>query len=340
MWVLASAWRVVASTVLLDRSFQDARMVYHLARLANWLTGKTPRRLRLSIAGAVTVLIYYGWFSKRRVTIENYAQIFGRPTSDPYVRTIARRSWRDFGRYISDFFYLPNTTPAAVLARMRDETPAPGSFALVDEALARGKGVLLVSAHFGAYDVAGVLLASHTPINILIEPLPDPRMDTLWQEQRRDLGLGVISIEKTPRKILRVLQENGAVAVAVDRPLPPGEGVPITFFGRRCWVPGGIAQIALKSGAAIVPGFCYYDSAFSETYYLYAAPVIYPESTGDKRADAIALTQKMYDAIEAMVRRRPEQWAMFRAFWPAPELDAAEAGQAHAAAALVTSTEV
>src|SRR5579871_2480585 len=114
-------------------------MVYYLARLANWLCGKTPRRLRLSIAGAITVLIYYGWFTKRRVTIENYAQILGTSTSDPQARKLARLSWRDFGRYISDFFDMPNTTPQAVLARMKDETPAPGSFALVDEALSHGK---------------------------------------------------------------------------------------------------------------------------------------------------------------------------------------------------------
>ncbi len=315
-------------------------MVYYLARFANWLAGKAPRRLRLNVAGAITVLIYYGWFSKRRVTIENYAQILGSSTDDPRARRLARLSWRDFGRYVSDFFYLPNTTSAAVLARMKDETPAPGAFALVDEALAHGKGALFVSAHYGAYDVAGVLLATHTPINLLIEPLPDPRMNTLWQEQRKELGLGVISIEKTPRQILRVLQQNGSVAVALDRPLPPGEGVPITFFGRRCWVPGGIAQIALKSGAAIVPGFCYYDEAFSDTYYLYAAPVIYPVSTGDKRADAIALTQKMYDAIEEVVRRRPEQWAMFRPFWPAPELDAAVAAQDDHTEPLAAPTEV
>jgi KDO2-lipid IV(A) lauroyltransferase len=292
-------------------------MVYHLSRLANWLSGKAPRRLRLNLAGAVTILVYYCWFSKRRNTIANYAQILGSSPRDPHVRRIARHSWRDFGRYISDFFYLPNATPAQILARMRDETPAPGAFALVDEARARGKGVLFVSAHFGAYDVAGVLVATHTPVHVLVEALPDPRMNTLWQEQRQQFGLAVIHIEKTPRQILRVLQQNGAVAVAVDRPLPPGEGVPITFFGRRCWVPGGIAQIALKSGAAIMPGFCYYDEQFSDAYYLYAAPIIYPEPTGDKQADTIALTQRMYDAIAEMVRRRPEQWAMFRPFWPA-----------------------
>ena len=316
-------------------------MVYYLARLANWLCGKTPRRLRLTVAGAITVLIYYGWFAKRRVTIENYAQIFGKPTSDPYVRKIARLSWRDFGRYISDFFYMPNTTPQAVLARMQGRDAGTGG--LRDWWTRRSR---MARARSSSRRTSGRMTwrafwwRRTGRLEVLIEPLPDPRMDRLWQEQRRDLGLGVISIEKTPRKILRVLQENGAVAVAVDRPLPPGEGVPIMFFGRRCWVPGGIAQIALKSGAAIVPGFCYYDSAFSDTYYLYAAPVIYPEPTGDKRADTIALTQKMFDAIEAIVRRRPEQWAMFRPFWPAPELDDAVTAQTLAAEALVSGTEV
>src|SRR5262249_26898835 len=101
-----------------------------------------------------------------------------------------------------------------------------------------------------------------------------------------------------------------------DRPLSPGEGVPVTFFGRRCWVPGGIAQIALKSGAAVLPGFCWYDEGFSDSYYLAAGPVIYPVSTGDRRADAIALTQRIYEVLEEQIRRRPEQWAMFRPFWP------------------------
>src|SRR5262249_58068257 len=85
---------------------------------------------------------------------------------------------------------------------------------------------------------------------------------------------------------------------------------------RRCWVPGGIAQIALKSGAAVLPGFCWYDEQFSDTYYLAAGPVIYPQPTGDRRADAIALTQQIYDALEPQIRQRPEQWAMFRPFWP------------------------
>jgi lauroyl/myristoyl acyltransferase len=291
-------------------------MVYYLIRFASWLAGKVPRRARLTIAGSATVLIYYGWISKRRVTIENMAQILGTTTRDLRARRLARVSWRNFGRYVSDFIYLPNTTRDAIISRLQDTTPPPGSYAMVDKAREAGKGVILVSTHFGAYDVAGIAVANHCPVYLIVETIKDPRMDHMWQQQRNDLGMEVLRIEKTPRQILRVLQENGVVAVAVDRPVPPGEGVPITFFGRECWVPGGIAQIALKSGAAILPGYCIYDEDYSATYYLGAGPIISPEPTRDRKGDVIRLTQQMFDAVEVQIRSRPDQWAMFRRFWP------------------------
>jgi KDO2-lipid IV(A) lauroyltransferase len=299
-------------------------MVYYLTRLASWLAGRVPRPVRLALAGPLTVLVYYGWVAKRRVTIANMAQILGTTPDDPAAMRLARDSWRNYGRYVSDFFYLPNSTPQDVLARTQDMTPAPGAFALIDEALAPGRGLIVVSAHFGAWDVAGVVVASHTPIYLIVETFEDPRMDRLVQEQRKGLGMDVLRIEKTPRQIMRVLQENGTVAVAVDRPVSEKEGVPVTFFGRTCYVPGGIAQIALKTGAAILPGACWYDAEYSSTYYVGAGPVIFPESTGDRKADTIRLMQRMFDALEAFIRERPEQWAMFRAFWPAAAAATAE----------------
>ncbi len=295
--------------------FGESVMVYYLIRFASWIAGRVPRPARLRIAGSVTELIYWGWVTKRHHTNANMAQILGTSPRDPRARRMARASWRDFGRYISDFITVPNTTREDIVSRVRDVTPAPGAFGLMDEALARGKGVLLVSAHYGAYDVAGIAVANYHPLHLVVETIKDPKMDRMWQEQRRELGMEVLRIEKTPRQFLRVLQENGIVAVAVDRPMSPGEGVPITFFGKQCWVPGGIAQIALKSGAAILPGFCYYDENFSTTYYLKAGKVIYPQSTSDKRADTIRVTQQMFDVLEEQIRERPEQWAMFRLFW-------------------------
>jgi len=291
-------------------------MVYYLIRFASWLAGKTPRRLRLAVAGCVTELIYFGWISKRHATIANMARILSTTNEDVRARRLARHSWRNFGRYVSDFINMPNTTKDAIVARLRDTTPPPGAFGLLDEAKARGKGVIVVAAHFGAYDIAGIAVASHYPVHLIVETLTDARMDNMWQEQRRALGMEVIRIEQSPRQMLRVLQDNGIIAVAVDRPMPPGEGVPVTFFGKTCWVPGGIAQLAVRSGAAIVPGFCIYDEAYSSTYYLAAGPILYPEQTGDRKADTALLAQRMFSALEDQIRARPDQWAMFRAFWP------------------------
>ena len=285
-------------------------------RLAHWLAKRVPRPTRLAIAGPLTVLVYYAWKAKRRVTIANMAQVLGTSPRDPRARKLARDSWRNYGYYLSDLFYLPSATQSEIVARAHDTAPAPGSLALVDEARASGKGVVLATAHFGAWDVAGVVVASHVPLHGVVESLPDPRMDRLLQNQRRGLGMEVLHIEKTPRPMLRVLQQNGVLAVAVDRPVPPDEGVPVTFFGRRCYVPGGIAQLALRTGAVVVPGACWYDATFSSTYYIGAGPVIYPESTGDKQRDATVLMQRIYDALEDFIRPRPEQWAMFRQFWP------------------------
>lgn len=291
-------------------------MVYYLTRLASWLAGHTPRPIRLAVAGPITLLIYYGWVSKRHVTIANMAQVLGTTTTDPRARRLARDSWRNYGRYVSDFFYLPNATSQEILDRMVEDATAPGSFARVDEALAPGKGAIVVSFHFGAYDMAGVILATHAPVDFIVESFDDPRMDRLVMEQRAQFGLGILRIEKTPRQILRSLQENRVVAVALDRPVPAKEGIPITFFGKTCYVPGGIAQIALKTGSALVPGYCRYDDTYSTNYYIAALPPIFPESTGDRQRDTITMMQKLFTALEEVIRKYPEQWYMFRQFWP------------------------
>lgn len=291
-------------------------MIYYLTRLASWLAGHVPRPVRLALAGPITVLVYFGWLAKRRNTIANMAQVLGTTASDPRARRLARDSWRNYGRYVSDFFYLPNATSQEILARTVEDTPDPGSFAHIDEALAPGKGAIVVSFHFGAYDVAGVILATHAPVDLIVESFEDPRMDRLVMEQRAQFGLGILRIEKTPRQILRALQENRAVAVAVDRPVAPKEGVPVTFFGKTCYVPGGIAQIALKTGAALVPGYCRYDGEYSTNYYIAALPPIFPESTGDRQRDTSAAMQQLFTAWEGVIRKYPEQWYMFRRFWP------------------------
>jgi KDO2-lipid IV(A) lauroyltransferase len=243
------------------------------------------------------------------------AQVLGTDAGDRRARDLARRSWRNYGRYVAEFFYLPSSNVKEVLARLTDTTPAPGWAARLDEAAAAGHGVLVPTAHFGNWDAAGVVVGSHLPLHVIAETFPDARLNAMVQRQRAALGMTVMPLEGSPRRIMRVLREHGAVATPVDRPLPPSEGVPVTFFGRRCYVPGGFAQLALLTGAVIVPGFVWYDESYSPTLYSFAAAPILPTASGDRAADVIRLTQLVYDAIEEAVRAHPAQWYMFRPFW-------------------------
>jgi KDO2-lipid IV(A) lauroyltransferase len=183
-----------------------------------------------------------------------------------------------------------------------------------------------------------MLLANYCPLHVVVERFADERMDQLVQAQRKALGMEVLWMEKSPRQILRVLQQNGVVAIIADRPLPPGEGVPVTFFGRRCYVPGGVAQLALLSGAAIMPGWGRYDGNGSTTFYGGLEPVILPESTGDRKADTQRLTQRIYAALEAIMGPFPDQWYMFRPFWP-EEPASAEATEAAGATPEIIQAE-
>lgn len=294
-------------------------MVYWLTRIATWLAARVPRNVRWPVAGAVAVLVYYAWGAKRRVTIANMAQILGSSPADPRAQRLARASWYNYGRYAADFLNASGRGAPALtemLGRLRDVTPPPGAFAALDVARERGKGLLVVSAHFGNWDVGGMMAAAHTPLHVVVERFSDPRMDALVQSQRQALGMDVLWMEQSPRQILRVLQRNGTVAIIVDRPLPAGEGVPVTFFGRRCYVPGGVGQLALLSGAPILVGFGRYDEHGSTTFYGGVVPIEPISPSGNRKADAQLLTQRIYDALEAIIRETPDQWYMFRPFWP------------------------
>src|SRR5579884_2348391 len=89
----------------------------------------------------------------------------------------------------------------------------------------------------------------------IAETFSDPKLNVLVQNQRMEKGIDIIPLEGSARKILRVLRDNQFVALLIDRPSQASEGIPITFFGRKTYVPAGTATLALKSGAAIMPGY-------------------------------------------------------------------------------------
>jgi KDO2-lipid IV(A) lauroyltransferase len=291
--------------------------IYLLARSGNTLSRWTPRNARHFLGASVGAASYYGWPSKRFVTRLNFAQITGRPINDPYVKYLAYNSWRNYGRYASDFISFPHIDVEYVVRNARDLTDGADSWrGHMQTALEAGRGAILVTAHFGNWDIAGAFLAHHHPVSAIAETFSDAQLNQLLQDQRRVKGIDIIPMEKSLRPIFRILQQNQFVAIVVDRPVTENQGVGVTFFGRKTYVPSGPAAIAFKSGAAIVPGYAWYGH--NNEFYVKAFQPIIPQQDKNINRDVeiSRLTQCIYDRLEVMIREWPSQWYMFRQFWP------------------------
>jgi KDO2-lipid IV(A) lauroyltransferase len=291
--------------------------MYFLARSSNALAKWTPRSARHVLGSSFAAASYMGWSSKRLVTRLNMAQVTGRTINDPRVRHLALASWSNYGRYAADFMSFPHLKIDLIERNLRDLSEGnEGWQGQIRTALQAGRGAIIATAHFGNWDIAGAIVARHFPISAVAETFSDEELNRLLQDQRKNKGMGIIPMEGSARRILRVLHQNQLVAIVVDRPVAEDQGIAVTFFGRKTYVPGGPAALALKSGAAIVPGFVWYGQ-HNELYIRTFPPIFPQECKGEQRDFEIArLTQLMYDALEVMIRDWPAQWYMFRQFWP------------------------
>jgi len=291
--------------------------IYLLARSGNTMARWTPRSAKHTLGASIGAASYLGWPSKRLVTRLNMAQVTGRSAHDPHVQRLALASWRNYGRYAADFMSFPHLNIDVIERNMRDLSDGEGSWLdHIQSALKPGRGVILVSAHFGNWDIGGAILARHHPVSAVAETLNNEQLNRLLQDQRREKGVEIIPMESSARRILRVLQQNQLAAIIVDRPVTEEQGTEVTFFGRKTYVPSGPAALAIKSGAAIVPSYLWYGH-HNEFYTRVFTPIFPQASKGEERVKEISrLTQRIYDTLEIIIREWPTQWYMFRQFWP------------------------
>ena len=298
--------------------------LYWLARTGIAIAGKTPRPVRYALSSGISSASYLGWRSKRLVTQQNMSKVLGLPVNDPRVKRVAFASWSNYGRTASDLIYFPHMNMDEIEAHTQDLTQDGTWQEFVRQGFEAGKGVVIATAHFGSWDVAGALVARCFPMSAIAETFKDPQFNDLMQGHRREKQVGIIPMESAARPVLQNLHQNRAVAIVVDRPATKEKGVEVSFFGHKTYVPGGPAALAQKAGAAILPGFVWYGH--NHQFYIRAFPPIYPQpcaGTVERDREIARLTQYIYNALEEIIREWPTQWFMFRPFW---SLDAGEQG--------------
>ena len=285
--------------------------VYWLFRLTILVTRPLPLWLGYFVAAAVAEVCYYFFRRQRRALNENLARVLN--SSDKRrVDAVARRAFRNFGKFVIDFVRFPIITRTEIRRRL-----AFSQWVELDEATASGRGVMLVTMHFGVFDLGAAALAAYDyPISAITEDYGYQEMDDLIHGSRQKLGMKVIPSDTMVTQVFRALKRGEILALAIDVP-PPGQEITVDFLGAPAVVSAAPARIALRTGAWVVTAMVLRgpQSAAIIRPLLDFRSVRY-EATGDEERDVRELTQQIMRAIEPVVREHPEQWFIFRPMWP------------------------
>ncbi len=280
---------------------------YYLYRLGQWVACALPLRFAYAVSICIADVRALFAAEDRRLVDENLRAIFPEK-SLRQIRRVRRRMFRNFARYLVDFFRFGLIDKAFIERSVRIEGRRH-----FDEALLRKKGVVALTAHLGNWELGGVVTAlSGYPLWAVALEHRHPKVSAFFWKQREEKGVRVMSLGKAARQCLRVLRDNQILALVGDRDFT-GRGVTVPFFGRPALFPPGPAALSLSTGASIVPGFMLRNK--DGTFTLHLEPPINFEATGDREKDIPALTEKCRDVIERYIRSYPDQWFMFRRFW-------------------------
>jgi KDO2-lipid IV(A) lauroyltransferase len=223
---------------------------------------------------------------------------------------ILRRLYRNLGWLLAEFCQMPHYTPDISRSFIRYEG-LEHYLAARDE----GKGVLILTGHLGAWELSSFYhsLMGH-PMSIVIRRLDNPLVDRLVNQIRCLHGNQVLHKDDFARGLLASMRRGETVGILMDTNMTPPQGSFVEFFGHSACTGTGLARIAMKTGARVLPGFLLWEEE-TQQYVLRFGASLCLASTGDVEADVIANTGLFTRVIEDYVRQYPDQWLWVHRRW-------------------------
>ena len=303
----------------------EPMLPYHLYRVASLLVRVLPRRASFVLADRVADVLLAAAPTKFDALRENLRLVL--PAAAPReLNSVVRRNVRHLSRSWVDVMAIP-LDPAATTRRLREV-----DIHHYTDALARGKGVVVVSMHFGAWE-AGLAAwnGGGGQLALLAEQLRPQKLFEAIAGARGALGVKVIPIDieamlrgdtqaarrigaAAMREVFRHLRSGGGIALAIDRDLS-GTGTRIPFFGKPAPIPLGVVEVAMRSGAAVVPVALLRTSWGVEG-------MVFPERSYDadapREVEAERIAREILALFEPVIRKNPDQWHVLDPVWPEP----------------------
>jgi KDO2-lipid IV(A) lauroyltransferase len=278
-----------------------------------WLVLKTfgllPRGLARGLGIGLGYLVYVLHRRLRRVGLRNLALAMPR-TSMRERKRIVRGVFRTLGRQLADFCQLESYDDKNIHTLAVHE-----GYEAFAAARSRGKGVLFLTAHLGGWEIGSFTHSLHgNRMSVVVRALDNRYLDRLVTHYRTMHGNKTFEKQEFARGLLGAIKAGETVGVLMDQNMTPPQGVFVDFFGIPACTASGIARVALKTDAAVVPAFTIWDPVLRK-YRVHFEPAVQLIRTKQNEADVIANTAKFTKIIEDFVRKYPDQWLWVHKRW-------------------------
>ncbi len=280
---------------------------------AVWLIVRTlgalPRNQARQAGAAIGLLAFHLFARLRRVGKINLRLAYPHWRDQRRTETL-QAVYRNLGHLLAEFCQMSSYT-----------CEQAGGFIEYDglehyqEACSRGKGVLVVTGHLGAWELSSYFHSlMGFDMGLVIRRLDNPLVDAFVNRIRCLHGNRVIHKDDFARGLISSMRAGETVGILMDTNMTPPQGVFVPFFGVEACTASGLARVALKTDASVLPGFLLWDEV-REKYVLRFGPVMELVRSHDAEADVLANTAAFTLAIEQAIRRNPEQWLWMHRRW-------------------------
>jgi len=271
--------------------------------------GFLPRPATRFVGANFAAAAYFFRPRLRRAAMFNLRLAFPEWT-DARRKQVIRGMIRQVGWMAGEFSQFPKYTRERI-----ESIVVVDGFENFDAARRRGKGVLFLTGHMSAWELAPFAHALYGyPLHFLVRPITNKRVDHLINGYRCRSGNQPIEKNRSARAILKVLGDGGTVGVLADHNTALEEGVFVKFFGTLASTTSGLARIALRTDATVVPGFLSWD-VNRRKYRLRFEPAVELARTGNEESDVVENTARFTRVIEDFIRAYPDQWLWVHKRW-------------------------
>jgi Kdo2-lipid IVA lauroyltransferase/acyltransferase len=285
------------------------RLEYAIAWVFIKIMGALPRPLARAMGIWLGLGVYVLHPRLRRVGMRNLALAFPEMKRRQRAR-ILRGEFISLGRQLAEVCLFPRYTRGNV-----GQVVIYDGFENFERAFKRGKGVLFLTGHLGGWELSAFAHSLQGyPLHVVMRPLDNVYLDRMTRRYRGMHGNPMVDKDDFVRGLLGAMKKGEVVGILMDTNMTPPQGVFVDFFGIPACTASGLARIALRTEAAVVPTFTIWDPALRK-YRLRFDPAVELVRTGDDDADALTNTQKFAKITEEYIRKYPEQWLWVHRRW-------------------------